>query len=120
MFQTKDMILTNLEGNWGFKRFGRDGHGCVLEPKGQTFYAKGVTKKFEGVESEWPLFHAFMVIDGIFKNLDEQVDKHQRMLKHLIKYSDKGDPILPMYYYVTSDTIQDEKKLRGSQYRLPR
>ena len=73
-----------------FFRFCRDGHGSVLEPKGKKFYADGMTQKFEGLESEWPIFHAFMVIDGVFKNLDEQVEYHQSQLKKLIKYTDKG------------------------------
>ena len=71
-------------------RFCRDGYGTVLEPKGQKVYADGMTQKFEGLESEWPIFHAFMVIDGIFKNIDQQVDYHQTQLKRLIKYTDKG------------------------------
>ena len=61
-----------------------------MEPKGKKFYADGMTQKFEGLESEWPIFHAFMVIDGVFKNLDEQVEYHQSQLKKLIKYTDKG------------------------------
>ena len=71
-------------------RFCRDGNGSVLEPKGQKFYADGMTQKFEGLESEWPIFHAFMVIDGVFKNIDSQVEHHQNQLKRLIKYTDKG------------------------------
>ena len=73
-----------------FSRFRRDGYGTVLEPKGQKIYADGITQKFEGLESEWPIFHAFMVIDGVFKNIDQQVDYHQTQLKRLIKYTDKG------------------------------
>ena len=73
-----------------FSRFRRDGYGTVLEPKGQKIYADGITQKFEGLESEWPIFHAFMVIDGVFKNIEQQVDYHQTQLKRLIKYTDKG------------------------------
>ena len=88
--KAKDNIVSNLQGNWGFKRFRRDGLGCVLEPENMRYYNEGVTHTFEGIESEWPIFHAFMVIDGVFKNLEHQVDKHQRALKHLIKYTDRG------------------------------
>ena len=82
--------ITLYSVNCIFFRFCRDGHGSVLEPKGKKFYADGMTQKFEGLESEWPIFHAFMVIDGVFKNLDEQVEYHQSQLKKLIKYTDKG------------------------------
>lgn len=115
----KANILNHLQGSWGFKRFSRDGFGCVLEPKDQHHYVNGMTQKFEGVESEWPIFHAMMIIDGVFKNLDNQVDTHQRALKRLIKYTEKGDPILPMHYFVPMDAIPDEKANAGSQYRYP-
>lgn len=58
--------------------------------KNQRFYEDGVTQHFENVESEWPVFHTFMIIDGIFKNNDSQVEKHQRLLKPLLKYTEKG------------------------------
>ena len=79
-------------GNWGFKRYHRDGYGCVLEDlkKNQRFYEDGATQHFEHVESEWPVFHTFMIIDGLFKNNDSQVEKHQRLLKPLLKYTEKG------------------------------
>lgn len=111
--KTKGNIVSHLQGDWGFKRFSRDGFGCVLEPKDKN----GLTQKFEGVESEWPIFHAMMIIDGVFKTQDQQVDKHQRSLKRLIKYTEKGDPVLPMHYYVPLDAILDEKSNKGSQYR---
>ena len=106
--KTKTNITTSLQGNWGFKRFSRDGFGSVLEPKDKK-YSEGLTQKFEGIESEWPIFHAFMIIDGVFKNQDSQVEIHQRKLKQLIKYTDRGDPILPMYYYVPEDAIRVKK-----------
>ena len=115
--KTKSNIITNLQGNWGFKRFARDGFGCVLEPKDKK-YTEGMTPKFEGIESEWPIFHAFMIIDGVFKNQDVQVETHQRKLGKVIKYTDRGDPLLPMYYYVPEDAIKEEKE-SGDQYRFP-
>jgi hypothetical protein len=32
-----------------------------------------MTQKFENIESEWPLFYSFLIIDGVFKDLSEQV-----------------------------------------------
>ena len=90
------MYLTFFKiGNWGFKRYHRDGYGCVLEDlkKNQRFYEDGATQHFEHVESEWPVFHTFMIIDGLFKNNDSQVEKHQRLLKPLLKYTEKGGMI---------------------------
>ena len=117
--KTKTNIINTLQGKWGFKRFGRDGFGCVLEQsKDKSLYTESI-QKFENVESEWPIFHAFMIIDGVFKNQDAQVEMHQQKLKQVIKYADNGDPLLPMYYYVPKDAIKDEQLRKGSQFRYP-
>ena len=86
----KSNIEKHLQGNWGFKRFCRDGYGCVLESKDQRFYEDGMTQHFENVECEWPVFHTFMIIDGIFKNSNAQIENHQQLLKRLLKYTEKG------------------------------
>ena len=117
--KTKANIVNTLQGNWGFKRFSRDGFGCVLEPKDKKYMIEGMTQKFENVESEWPIFYAFMIIDGVFKNQDAQVEMYQAKLKRMIKYADNGDPMLPMYYYVPKDAIKEEQMSKGSQYRFP-
>lgn len=116
---TLHRVVEKLQGQWGFKRFDRDGYGCVLEPKDRQYYPEGATQKFEGVESEWPIFHTFMIIDGVFKSNDVQIENHQRWLKQLLKYTEKGDPILPMYYYVPAESLSDERGGHGSQYRYP-
>ncbi len=77
-------------GQFGIKRFKRDGYGCILEPKNTRFYPEGMTQKFENIESEWPLFYAFLIIDGVFKDLGDQVDKYQKFLKRRLIYTDKG------------------------------
>lgn len=71
--KTKEGILKKLSGQWGFKRFVRDGYGTVLEPEGQRFYQTGKVKDFAGIESEWPLFYAYLIIDGVFSENEKQV-----------------------------------------------
>ena len=39
------------------------------------YYQEGETLDFQGVENEWPMFYLFMIIDGAFKNLPDQVIK---------------------------------------------
>lgn len=41
----------------------------------------GDIKNYENVECEWPLFYIFMIIDGVFKSLPEQVTEYQQLLK---------------------------------------
>lgn len=51
----------------------------------RQYYREGETKEFENLECEWPLFYIFMIIDGVFKNLPEQVEEYQSLLKTRIK-----------------------------------
>ena len=38
-------------GQFGVKRFKRDGYGCILEPKNGRYYGEGITQQFENFES---------------------------------------------------------------------
>lgn len=46
--------------------------------------------KFDGIENEWPLFYIFMIIDGVFKNLPEQVAEYQELLKQHVEIDKNG------------------------------
>ncbi|KAI4500038.1 hypothetical protein M0802_004908 [Mischocyttarus mexicanus] len=101
--QTKSNIICRLRGNYGFKRFGRDGYKT----------------EFDNVECEWPLFYIFMIIDGVFKTLPEQVEEYQNLLKARIYKDLHGDPVIPMYYYVPEENLENERNDPGSVYRIP-
>ena len=49
-----------------------------------------ILQEFSGIESEWPLFFALLVIDGVFKKDDEQVDKYQEKLRKHLSYNEYG------------------------------
>lgn len=70
-----------MKGRYGFKRFARDGFKTVLEDTTRKYYHCGEIKEFENIECEWPLFYIFMIIDGVFKSLSEQVKEYQELLK---------------------------------------
>ena len=55
--------------------------------KNNSFYTH---KEFSGIESEWPLFFALLVIDGVFKKDEEQVDKYQEKLRKHLSYNEYG------------------------------
>ena len=48
------------------------------------------SQEFSGIESEWPLFFALLVIDGVFKKDDEQVDRYQEKLRKHLSYNEYG------------------------------
>ncbi|XP_046961830.1 probable phosphorylase b kinase regulatory subunit beta [Vanessa cardui] len=116
---TKNNILNRLQGKYGFKRFSRDGYKCVLEDPNRRYYNEGELKEFEGVESEWPLFYVMMIIDGVFRTLPDQVEEYQKLLKSRIYMDEYGDPVIPWYYYVPKEGIENERSEPYSVRRLP-
>lgn len=116
---TKSNILRHLQGKYGFKRFNRDGYKCALEDPNRRYYNEGELKEFDGIECEWPLFYVMMIIDGVFRTLPEQVEEYQRLLKSRIYMDEFGDPVIPWYYYVPKDAIDNERHEPYSVKRLP-
>lgn len=80
-----------------------------------------MSKQFEHIESEWPLFVCFLIIDGIFKQDMEQVYENEKLLyERLLKIDPKhGDYLMPKYYFVPQDLINSEKCCPDSVERLP-
>ena len=117
--KTKDKIVRKLKGEYGFRRYLRDGYKTVLEEPARRFYTKGETKNFENIECQWPLFYLFMIIDGVFKGVGEQVIEYCDLAKARLVRDDFGDPIVPQYFYVAKEHVEDEKATPGSQPWLP-
>ena len=88
--EAKNNVVTKLKGNYGFKRYIRDGYKTASEDKTKRFYDKGEIKHFENVECEWPLFYMFMIIDGVFKSLPDQISTYQDLLKDRIYLDQNG------------------------------
>ncbi|XP_057325628.1 probable phosphorylase b kinase regulatory subunit beta isoform X1 [Microplitis mediator] len=116
--ETKNNITRKLKGSYGFKRFSRDGYKTVIEDSKRRFYKSGEIKDFDKIECEWPLFYIFMIIDGVFKSVPEQVEEYCNLLKGLIHKDAVGDPVIPMYYYVPEKSIEIERQDPGSTYRV--
>ena len=83
-------MVRKLRGHYGFKRFARDGYKTVIEDTTRRHYKSGEIKDFNKIESEWPLFYIFMIIDGVFKTLPEQVEEYQNLLKSRIHKDHHG------------------------------
>lgn len=106
--ETKNNIIRSLKGNYGFKRFIRDGYKTVIENQNRRYihgllinkkkfttnycryYEKGEIKNFENVECEWPIFYIYMIIDGVFKTLPDQIQEYQDLLKERIMVDHHG------------------------------
>jgi len=116
--RTRETIINKLGGNYGCKRFLLDGHQTVLEDPDRLHYEPSEMKEFEHVESEWPLFFTYLVLDGIFRNDQKQVDEFSNKLDKLF-VEIEGQQLLPELYYVPEETITLEKTQPHSQMRLP-
>jgi len=115
---TKSRLVKHLKGEYGFKRFIRDGYGTELEDDQRRYYQKGETLEFENVENEWPIFYIFMIIDGIFKDNKKQVDEYQDLISQRMVYDQmSGDPLVPMMFSVPTNAMKEEKIDPKSQKR---
>lgn len=83
-------------------------------------HKSGDTKQFENIECEWPLFCCFLIIDGMFKNFDDQVKQYQELLfsKLLRRDHNYGDYLMPKYFYVPPEYIDAERSEPGSTPKI--
>lgn len=116
--RTYKEIINKLGGKYGCKRFLRDGHQTILEDTHRLHYEPWELKQFEDIECEWPLFFTYLVLDGIFRKDQEQVQKYQELLTALLMEKE-GWQLLPELYYVPEENIEAEKINPHSQTRLP-
>ena len=158
---TKADLISKLQGRYGMKRFLRDGHQTVLEDTSRYFfnfltflnfsfkkrlhYQASELKMFEGIESEWPLFFTYMILDGLFRGDYHQVEDYRMRLEPILvdslriaKYNDSKNHIssplrmvspktqtptlqmklVPELYIVPLENVKDEKLHKG-QDRIP-
>jgi phosphorylase kinase alpha/beta subunit len=116
--RTRNKIIDKLQGNYGCKRFLRDGHQTVLENADRLHYEPTELKQFEHIECEWPLFFTYLLLDGIFQGDREQIQYYQQRLE-VLAVERNGRQLLPELYYVPTENINAEKLHPRSQQRLP-
>lgn len=116
--RTRTNIVSKLEGNYGCKRFLRDGHQTVIEDVSRLHYEPWELKQFEHIECEWPLFFTYLLLDAQFRGDRPQIEHYQQRLEALL-VEQNGSRLLPELYYVPKDQIDAEKATPRSQPRLP-
>lgn len=114
--RTRQRILDKLSGPWGCKRFLRDGHQTALEDPHRLHYEAEELRNFEHIESEWPLFYAFLYLDALFAD-DQSLAQAYREKLDSLKVEKDGQWLLPELYRVPADRIEQEKASPGSQPR---
>jgi phosphorylase kinase alpha/beta subunit len=116
--RTRAEIVTKLQGGYGCKRFLRDGHQTVLEDHSRLHYEPGELRQFEHIESEWPLFFTYLLLDALLLGDEAEARNYQERLEGLLQERD-GQRLLPELYYVPADLVELERARPGSQRRLP-
>lgn len=116
--KTRHHIIESLQGNYGCKRFLRDGHQTVLEDNSRLHYEPWELKQFEHIESEWPLFFTYLWLDALFRRDEETARDYGEKLESVLVERD-GIKLLPELYFVPLENIEAEKKEPHSQTRLP-
>lgn len=82
--RTKAEIRKKLGGIYGCKRFLRDGHQTAVEDTSRLHYDAHELKIFENIESEWPLFFTYFILDGLFTDNRDQVEEYRALLQPLL------------------------------------
>lgn len=111
-------VVTLLSGRYGLKRFLRDGHQTVLEDEGRLHYEEEELRQFAHIESEWPLFLTYLLLDSEMRgDAAAAAEYHARLSRAEIDRDGCG--LLPELYYVPEDAIEAERAEPGSQARQP-
>ena len=116
--QTRDKILKKLAGPYGCKRFLLDGHQSSIEDPTRLHYESSELREFEHIESQWPLFFTYLLLDAVIRGDGDEITIWQEKLKPLF-VEQNGQQLLPELYIVPRDLIAAEKQNPGSQIRIP-
>ncbi|MDE3012080.1 MAG: glycosyl hydrolase family 15, partial [Pseudomonadota bacterium] len=111
-------IVAKLEGPYGCKRFLRDGHQTSVEDQSRLYYEPGELARFEHIESEWPLFFCYQMLEAAMREQTAVArDYRQRLLDLCVE--GEGFALLPELYRVAPDRVDAEREHPGSQPREP-
>ncbi|MFM2057055.1 MAG: hypothetical protein RLY71_1440 [Pseudomonadota bacterium] len=116
--RTRAEIIAKLQGRYGCKRFLRDGHQTVLEDHSRLHYEPGELQRFEHIESEWPLFFCYLLLDALLRGDASAAWDYRARLEALMVERD-GQRLLPELYIVPAEAVEAERAAPHSQTRLP-
>jgi phosphorylase kinase alpha/beta subunit len=113
---TREKIIKKLSGRYGCKRFLLDGHQSAVEDVTRLHYEPSELRQFEHIESEWPLFFTYLLLDALMRENHDEAREWRERLEPLFVESD-GQKLLPELYIVPRELIAAEKLNPGSQIR---
>ncbi|TNN09763.1 putative phosphorylase b kinase regulatory subunit alpha [Schistosoma japonicum] len=81
---TRNAIIRKLLGRYGCRRFLRDGFRTAREDASRLYYEPWELRLFDGIECEWPMFFAWLVIDACFREDFDDADRYMQMLQEVV------------------------------------
>lgn len=115
--RTRNKIIKKLAGNYGCKRFLLDGHQSSIEDESRLYYEPSELREFEHIESEWPLFFTYLLLDALMREDAEAIEHWKKKLEPLF-VEENGQKLIPELYIVPKELIAAEKQNPGSQTRI--
>ncbi|MCX6074446.1 MAG: glycoside hydrolase family 15 protein [Campylobacterales bacterium] len=112
--QTREKIIKKLSGRYGCKRFLLDGHQSSIEDSTRLHYEPTELRDFGDIESEWPLFFTYFLLDALMRDDVDAIKEWRERLQPLFI-----EQLLPELYFVPKELIAAEKANPGSQTRIP-
>ncbi len=107
--KTREKIIKKLCGRYGCKRFLRDGHQSAIEDTSRLHYEPEELRAFEHIESEWPLFFTYLLLDALLRNDHEAIEHWKKKLEPLF-IEKEGQKLLPELYIVPKECIEQERE----------
>ena len=90
-----ERITDHLERSKGLIRFQKDGFRTHIEDRTRCHYLPAELKKFDGIESEWPVFFGYLLIDAKFRGNDQLVSQYRDKLNATLV-----DNVCPTYFQI--------------------
>jgi hypothetical protein len=115
--KTRDKIVNKLAGEYGCKRFLLDGHQSSIEDASRLHYEPSELHEFTDIESEWPLFFTYLLLDALMRKDEKAINLWKSKLEPLFVEED-GVKLLPELYIVPVENIEAEKANPKSQKRV--
>lgn len=115
--KTRNKIVDKLAGEYGCKRFLLDGHQSSTEDASRLHYEPSELRKFTDIESEWPLFFTYLLLDALMREDEEDIQLWRQKLEPLFVEED-GEKLIPELYIVPLSNIEAEKENPKSQKRI--
>ncbi|CAG7717610.1 unnamed protein product [Allacma fusca] len=116
---TRKTIVSKLRGQYGFKRFLRDGYKTAKEDPTRLYYEPWELRMFDNIECEWPLFFCYMIIDACFRGDKEAVLEYSDALEEILIKTEDNLLLVPELYAVPAQKVNEEYRHPGSQIRQP-